>query len=75
MMTTKPKISVIVPVYNVEKWLDKCIDSILVQSYKNLDIILVNKSIVVYTVFSSYGSEKAPRLTPVLEPKFHILEL
>jgi glycosyltransferase involved in cell wall biosynthesis len=35
-------ISVIVPVFNVEKYLDKCIFSIKSQSYKNLEIILVN---------------------------------
>ena len=42
MMTTKPKISVIIPVYNVEKWLNKCVDSILSQSYENFEVILVN---------------------------------
>lgn len=36
------KISVIVPVYNVEKYLNKCIDSIINQTYKNLEIILVD---------------------------------
>jgi len=36
------KISVIVPVYNVELYLPKCIDSILFQTYENLEIILVN---------------------------------
>lgn len=35
-------ISVVVPVYNVEKYLKKCVDSILKQSYKNLEIILVD---------------------------------
>lgn len=35
-------ISVIVPVYNVEKYLDRCINSIINQTYKDLDIILVN---------------------------------
>lgn len=35
-------ISVIVPVYNVEKYLKKCLESIINQSYKNLEIILVN---------------------------------
>lgn len=36
------KISVIVPVYNVEKYLDQCIQSIIHQTYINLEIILVD---------------------------------
>lgn len=35
-------ISIIVPIYNVEKYLDRCIASIVNQTYKNLQIILVN---------------------------------
>lgn len=35
-------ISVIVPVYNVEKYLNRCVDSIVNQTYKNLEIILVD---------------------------------
>lgn len=35
-------ISVIVPIYNVENYLEKCVYSIINQSYKNLEIILVN---------------------------------
>lgn len=35
-------ISVIVPIYNVEKYLDRCVDSIINQTYKNLEIILVD---------------------------------
>lgn len=35
-------ISLIVPVYNVEKYMDKCIESIVNQTYKNLEIILVD---------------------------------
>lgn len=41
-MNDKPLISVIVPTYNVEKWLPRCVDSILVQDYKNLEIFLVD---------------------------------
>ena len=35
-------ISIIVPVYNVEKYLPRCIDSILMQTYSNFEVILVN---------------------------------
>lgn len=35
-------ISVIVPVYNVEKYLDECLTSIIQQTYRNVEIILVN---------------------------------
>ena len=38
----KDLITVIVPVYKVEKYLDRCISSIINQSYKNLEIILVD---------------------------------
>ena len=38
----KDLISVIVPVYNVEKYLEKCVNSIINQTYKNLEIILVD---------------------------------
>ena len=35
-------ISVIVPVYNVEKYLDRCVESLLGQTYRSLEIILVD---------------------------------
>ena len=35
-------ISVIVPVYKVEKYLSRCIESILAQTYKNIEIIVVS---------------------------------
>ena len=37
-----PKISIIVPVYNVENYLKNCIESILSQTFKDFEIILVN---------------------------------
>lgn len=38
----EPLISVIIPVYNVEKYLNKCITSVVEQTYKNLEIIIVD---------------------------------
>lgn len=35
-------ISVIVPMYNMEKYLNRCVDFILCQTHSNLEIILVN---------------------------------
>ena len=37
-----PLISVIIPVYNVEKYLRECLESVINQTYKNLEIICVN---------------------------------
>lgn len=42
MSNVQPLISVIVPVYNVEQYLDKCVESIVNQTYKNLEILLVD---------------------------------
>ncbi|RDU65344.1 glycosyltransferase family 2 protein [Helicobacter didelphidarum] len=38
----KPLVSIIIPFYNVEKYLSQCLDSIINQTYKNLEIILIN---------------------------------
>ena len=38
----KPLISVIIPVYNVEKYIKRCLDSVINQTYENLEIILVD---------------------------------
>jgi len=40
----KPKISIIIPVYNVEKYLKRCVDSLLCQTLKDIEIILVDDS-------------------------------
>lgn len=37
-----PKISIIIPVYNVEKYLARCVDSVLAQTFKDFELILVN---------------------------------
>ena len=42
MNPKKPMISVIVPVYNVEPYIAKCLDSISAQTYSNIEVILVD---------------------------------
>ena len=37
-----PLISIIIPVYNVEKYIEDCITSVITQSYNNLELILVD---------------------------------
>lgn len=41
-INNNPLISVIIPIYNVEKFLPQCLDSVVNQTYRNLEIILVN---------------------------------
>lgn len=41
-MEQKELISIIVPIYNMSKWLSRCVESLLKQSYANLEIILVD---------------------------------
>ncbi len=41
-MNRETLLSIIVPVYNVEKYLARCVDSLLAQTYENLEIILVD---------------------------------
>jgi len=41
-MNNKESIAIIVPIYNVEKYLSKCIESLISQTYKNIEIFLVD---------------------------------
>ena len=75
-----PKFSIIVPVYNVEKYIKKCLDSIESQTFKDYEIIVVNdgtkdnsmdivnkynvESILLIQIFKSENS-----FEPVIESK------
>lgn len=63
----KPLISVIVPVYNVENYLEECVRSILAQSYINLEIILVNDG-------SKDGSLAVCRALAEEDPRIKIID-
>jgi glycosyltransferase involved in cell wall biosynthesis len=57
----RPLISVIIPVYNVSNYLKQCLDSIINQTYKNLEIIFVSDcstdfSLKIYEVYEQFVS-------------------
>ena len=42
MQENNPKVSIIVAVYNIENYISRCVDSILAQTYSDLQVILVD---------------------------------
>lgn len=56
----KPLISIIVPVYNVERYLDRCVQSLISQTYENLEIILVDDG----------SLDRCPKLCDEYEKKY-----
>lgn len=66
-----PKISVIIPVYNVEKYLRKCLDSVICQTMKEIEIICIDygstdKSLQILTEYAEIFWHYA-RKTPFYE--------
>lgn len=58
-------ISVIVPVYNVEKYLNRCVDSLINQTYKNLEIILVDDG----------STDSSPRICDDYKKKYEAVKV
>ena len=42
MINSNPLVSIIVPIYNVENYIDKCFNSLVNQTYENIEILAVN---------------------------------
>lgn len=63
------KISVIIPVYNVEKYIGKCLDSIIANDHKNLEIICVNDGSTDCSLEILYEYEKQDNRIIVIDIK------
>ena len=58
-----PKLSIIVPVYNVEKYLERCLKSLVNQTIKDLEVIIINDGKITAVVAS-----RAPKIPDVVNP-------
>lgn len=54
----REKISVIVPVYGVEKMLARCVESILAQNYENIELVLVDDGLRISARRSATSMQK-----------------
>lgn len=65
-MSSNPLVSVIVPIYNVEQYLDECLSSISKQTYRNIEIILIDdKSPDNCSAICNHWRQKDSRMTLV----------
>lgn len=66
-----PLVSVIIPVYNTEKYVEKCIDSVLNNTYKNIEIIIVNNgsSGNIKEIYEQYVNDYPDRLFQIVNHK------
>lgn len=66
---SEPLFSVVIPVYNVEKYLDECLQSVFRQDYQNYEIILVNDGSKDYSAKMCFEyAQKYPHITFISQP-------
>lgn len=65
-----PKLSIIIPVYNVENYLRRCLDSVINQTFKNLEIIIINDASPdnCQEIIDEY-QKKDKRIIPIINEK------
>ena len=63
-----PLISVIIPVYNCREYIARCMDSVLVQTYKNMEVLLIDDG-------STDGSDGICNQYPVRDARVHVLHI
>lgn len=63
------KVSIIVPIYNMEKYLNRCIESILNQDYKNIELILVNDGSIDNSIGICNEYKKMSNIVKVIDKK------
>ena len=59
-----PIVSIIVPCYNVEKYLEKCLESVINQTYNNIEIVLINDG----------SSDNSLKIMILIMPNKHVLK-
>ena len=67
-------ISIIIPVYNVEKYIKRCVDSLLNQTYKNIEIILINDGSTDNTIRIIKENYRKNKNIILIKHLYHILQ-
>ena len=67
IMNNKKLVSIIVPAYNVENYIDNCINSLINQTYNNIEIIIVDDGSTDGTLKKSMNYQKKDKRIKILK--------